>query len=75
MAFETDNLSEERRQLRIDVKCVGNGEEGAGCGYRGGVGGDTCPQCGGMLLSKGGRDLADQLIERLRKEPDPPDVS
>ena len=51
----------QRAGLRIGVRCVGDGSNGAGCGHRGGVGGRCCPTCGGMLLSSGGRKAAARL--------------
>ena len=51
----------QRAGLRIGVRCVGDGSNGAGCGHRGGVGGYCCPTCGGMLLSSGGRKAAARL--------------
>jgi len=43
-----------------DVHCIGRGNDD-GCGYQGGVSGQTCPECGGMLLSKAARDEADKI--------------
>mgnify|MGYP001010111338 CR=1 FL=1 len=47
--------------ITYNVKCIGHGKNGEGCGYVGGVGGETCPQCGGMLLSEKGRKIAERL--------------
>lgn len=49
-----------------DVKCVGDGTSGSGCGYagnRGGTGG-VCPTCGGMLLSDRALAEAEELIRK-----------
>lgn len=54
--------------LRVGVHCIGDGKAGAGCGYRGGVGGGCCPSCGGMLLSVGGRNQADRLRRQWEVE-------
>ena len=51
----------QRIGLRIGVRCVGDGSNDSGCGYRGGVGGNCCPSCGGMLLSHAGRKSAARL--------------
>lgn len=42
------------------VLCIGiSGTDG--CGYTGGISGETCPKCGGMLLSERCIKIADQL--------------
>ena len=61
-------LSIERQNIRIDVRCVGDGSMDAGCGHRGGVGGQTCPKCGGMLLSQEGRNAAARLQRQWDRE-------
>lgn len=47
----------DRGSLRSPGSCVGQrGDDG--CGYTGGESGDTCPECGGMVLSKASLEAA-----------------
>ena len=39
--------------------CIGRGNDG--CGYTGGLSGDTCPNCGGMILSEQSIKMADEV--------------
>lgn len=43
------------------VRCVGSGDENAGCGWVSGLPGGMCSQCGGMLLSSRGLEDAKRL--------------
>lgn len=47
----------------IPVSCIGDGRDGAGCGFVGGYSGGTCPTCGGMILSLSAQQAADELAE------------
>jgi hypothetical protein len=42
--------------------CIGNSGDN-GCGFVGGLSGETCPQCGGMLLSERSIAIADKATE------------
>lgn len=49
------------------VHCIGkNGTDG--CGYTGGISGETCPKCNGMLLSDRSIKVADRLALKLIKK-------
>lgn len=41
------------------VLCIGR-HANDGCGYQGGISGETCPDCGGMLLSQKEINIADE---------------
>lgn len=47
------------RQHKVG-RCIGN-RGNNGCGYEGGKSGDTCPKCGGMLLSREAEAKADAV--------------
>jgi len=42
--------------------CIGNTGSN-GCGYVGGMSGDTCSNCGGMILTPSSIDFADQMAK------------
>jgi len=52
---------------KIDVKCIGRGNPGDGCGYKGGISGGTCPECNGMLLSRKAIETAEKM-EKIWEE-------
>lgn len=58
-AWTPEQAKDERAQ------CIGNGTEGNGCGNVAGKSGDTCPKCGGMMLSR-------QALEQAKDEPAQP---
>jgi len=49
--------------------CIGDGREGSGCGYRGGRSGETCPRCGGALLSASALAKAEETARAWEAEP------
>ena len=54
--------------MRALTHCIGDGTDGAGCGYTQGRSGDTCPRCGGMVLSARALREADALQQRMDAE-------
>ena len=64
------NLSRnERRMFRLhpemfeDVQCIGYVGK-PGCGYTGGISGDTCPKCGGRMMCASSRKEAEEMANR-----------
>lgn len=47
-----------------EPNCIGRGRPDDGCGYSGGTSGDTCPECGGMVLGQESQYQADALARR-----------
>jgi len=52
---------------KLSVCCEGRGRND-GCGFKGGLSGGACPQCGGMLLSTAANETAATLVKKWSDE-------
>ncbi len=59
-------MNESNEILKGKVLCIGNRGDN-GCGHVGGKSGDTCPKCGGMLLSERSIKFADQVAKEWKE--------